>query len=92
MAAWRPLGIARQTEGRDFEDGRFHPRESQVPHDIIDNRHEKLVDHIQRILPGSQAAKFAVGHFSLVPVAGEMYGLAKDGIGSIGCPEGTRAR
>ena len=36
-----------------------------VPHDIIDNRHEKLIDHIQRILPGSQAAKFAVGYFFL---------------------------
>ena len=31
-------------------------------HDIIDNRDERLVDHIHRILPGSQSAKFAVGY------------------------------
>ena len=31
-------------------------------HDIIDNRTERLVDHIRRILPGSQAARFAVGY------------------------------
>jgi len=46
-----------------------------VPHDIIDNRHEKLIDHIQRILPGSQAAKFAVGYFflsGLEAVAGQL--------------------
>ncbi len=36
-----------------------------VPHDIIDNRQEKLVDHIRRILPGSQSARFAVGYFFL---------------------------
>ncbi len=36
-----------------------------MPHDIIDNRADKLVDHIRRILPGSQAAKFAVGYFFL---------------------------
>jgi len=36
-----------------------------MPHDVIDNRHERLVDHIQRILPGSEAAKFAVGYFFL---------------------------
>jgi hypothetical protein len=34
-----------------------------MPYDIIDNRTEKLVDHIRRILPGSQLAKFAVGYF-----------------------------
>ena len=34
-------------------------------HDIIDNRTEKLVDHIRQALPGSQAAKFAVGYFFL---------------------------
>ena len=31
-------------------------------HDIIDNRTDKLVDHIRRTLPGSQVARFAVGH------------------------------
>lgn len=34
-------------------------------HDIIDNRTEKLIDHIREALPGSQAAKFAVGYFFL---------------------------
>jgi superfamily II DNA/RNA helicase/HKD family nuclease len=34
-------------------------------HDIIDNRQEKLVDHIRTILPNAQAAKFAVGYFFL---------------------------
>ena len=36
-----------------------------MPHDIIDNRTEKLVDHIRQILPGSQSARFAVGYFFL---------------------------
>lgn len=34
-------------------------------HDIIDNRGEKLVDHINRILGTSEAARFAVGYFFL---------------------------
>lgn len=34
-------------------------------HDIIDNRNEKLVDHIQAILPQADKAKFAVGYFFL---------------------------
>ena len=34
-------------------------------HDIIDNRSEKLVDHINRILRSSNAARFAVGYFFL---------------------------
>jgi SNF2 family DNA or RNA helicase len=34
-------------------------------HDIIDNRQEKLVDHINRILDSSDAARFAVGYFFL---------------------------
>ncbi len=34
-------------------------------HDIIDNRSEKLVDHINRILPSTERAKFAVGYFFL---------------------------
>jgi hypothetical protein len=29
-----------------------------MPHDIIDNRDERLVDHIRRILPGGQAVDF----------------------------------
>ena len=32
-------------------------------HDIIDNRQEKLVDQINRILDSSDAARFAVGYF-----------------------------
>jgi len=34
-------------------------------HDIIDNRTERLVDHINRILPSTEQAKFAVGYFFL---------------------------
>ena len=34
-------------------------------HDIIDNRKEKLVDHINRILSSTEAARFAVGYFFL---------------------------
>lgn len=34
-------------------------------HDIIDNRSEKLVDHINRILASTEAARFAVGYFFL---------------------------
>ena len=31
-------------------------------HDIIDNRKEKLVDHINRILSSTESARFAVGY------------------------------
>jgi hypothetical protein len=34
-------------------------------HDIIGNRSEKLVDHINRILGSTEAAWFAVGYFFL---------------------------
>jgi hypothetical protein len=34
-------------------------------HDIIDDRSEKLVDHINRILASTEAARFAVGYFFL---------------------------
>jgi hypothetical protein len=34
-------------------------------HDIIDNRREKLVDHINLILASWEAARFAVGYFFL---------------------------
>jgi len=34
-------------------------------HDVIDNCTAKLVDHIRRIPPGSQVARFAVGYFFL---------------------------
>jgi len=32
-------------------------------HDIIDNRNEKLCDHINRILDSTEAGRFAVGYF-----------------------------
>jgi hypothetical protein len=34
-------------------------------HDIIDNRREKLVEHISRILGTTECALFAVGYFFL---------------------------
>src|SRR5216110_1109025 len=34
-------------------------------HDIIDNRRQKLVDRIQKILGTTEAARFAVGYFFL---------------------------
>jgi hypothetical protein len=34
-------------------------------HDIIDNRNQKLVDQIKRILDSTEAAHFAVGYFFL---------------------------
>jgi superfamily II DNA or RNA helicase len=36
-----------------------------MPHDIIDNRDQKLVDHINRILGSTDSARFAVGYFFL---------------------------
>ena len=47
-------------------------------HDIIDNRNEKLIDHINRILSSSQAARFAVGYFFLSGfegIAGKLDGV-----------------
>lgn len=41
-------------------------------HDIIDNRTEKLVDHINRVLDSTEMARFAVGYFflsGLTPIA-----------------------
>jgi hypothetical protein len=32
-------------------------------HDIIDNRDQKLVEHINQILSTTDAARFAVGYF-----------------------------
>ena len=46
-----------------------------MPHDIIDNRTERLIDHIRRVLPGSETAAFAVGYFflsGLEAVAGQL--------------------
>lgn len=36
-----------------------------MSHDIIDNRREKLVDHINRVLSSTESARFAVGYFFL---------------------------
>jgi hypothetical protein len=33
-----------------------------MPHDIIDNRDQKLADHINRILGSTASARFAVLH------------------------------
>ncbi len=49
-----------------------------MSHNVIDNRTEKLVDHIRRVLPGSDAAKFAVGYFflsGLEAVADQLYNV-----------------
>ncbi|MGO9587980.1 MAG: hypothetical protein ACLP2Y_17510 [Limisphaerales bacterium] len=32
-------------------------------HDIMDNRKETLVDHINRILSSTESARFATGYF-----------------------------
>src|SRR5579863_6478690 len=40
-------------------------RRSMPTHDIIDNRREKLVDHINRMLDSTETARFAVGYFFL---------------------------
>ena len=32
-------------------------------HDIVDNRHERLIHHIKRILASTEAARFAVVTF-----------------------------
>jgi hypothetical protein len=34
-------------------------------HDIIDNRNEKLAEHIKRVLSSTERARFAVGYFFL---------------------------
>ncbi len=46
-------------------------------HDIIDNRNEKLVDHINRILASTESARFAVGYFFLSGLESIAKGLAR---------------
>ncbi len=47
-------------------------------HDIIDNRREKLVDHINEILSSTESGRFAVGYFflsGLTPIARNLAGV-----------------
>lgn len=49
-------------------------------HDIIDNRNEKLVDHINKILHSTERARFAVGYFflsGLVPLADKLQDVSE---------------
>jgi len=49
-------------------------------HDIIDNRNERLIDHINRILPSVERAKFAVGYFflsGLEPIQKNLQGVSE---------------
>ena len=50
--------------------------ESVPTHDIIDNRNEKLVDHINSILASSIRARFAVGYFFLSGLTSIAHSLA----------------
>ena len=36
-----------------------------LAHEIIDNRNERLVDHINQMLSSTDGARFAVGYFFL---------------------------
>ena len=40
-----------------------------MQHDIIDNRSEKLADHINLILDSTEKARFAVGYFFSVGIS-----------------------
>ena len=46
-------------------------------HDIIDNRNERLVDHVNRVLGTTEAARFAVGYFFLSGLTPISHKLAK---------------
>ena len=51
-----------------------------MPHDIIDNRDEKLVEHIKSILGSTDSARFAVGYFflsGLVAIQDKLAGVQK---------------
>jgi len=50
-------------------------------HDVIDNRHERLVDAIQVILPSVSRARFAVGYFFLSGL--EALGTSLDAISEL---------
>jgi hypothetical protein len=45
-------------------------------HDIIDNRHKKLVDHINVILSSTESGRFAVGYFFLSELTSTAHNLA----------------
>ena len=40
-----------------------------MTHDIIDNRNEKLIEHVNLILDSTDRARFAVGYFFPLPVS-----------------------
>lgn len=49
-----------------------------LAHDIIDNRNERLVDHINQMLSSTDGARFAVGYFFLsgfTSIAGKLAGV-----------------
>ena len=51
-----------------------------MPHDIIDNRSEKLLEHIQCILPTSERVRFVVGYLflsGLKPIRAELERLCE---------------
>ena len=48
-------------------------------HDIIDNRNEKLVDHLNNILGTSERARFAVGYLFLSGLTSVAKRLLKQG-------------
>ena len=52
-----------------------------MPHDIIDNRREKLVEHIQTILPQADVCRFAVGYLFLSDL--EAIGKHLAGVGEL---------
>jgi len=50
-------------------------------HDIIGNRNEKLLNHINRILAPREVARFAVGYFSpsgLTPISNKLANMRKE--------------
>ena len=51
-----------------------------MTHDIIDNRNEKLIEHVNLILDSTDRARFAVGYFFLTgftSIANELQNLTE---------------
>ena len=61
-----------------------------MTHDIIDNRREKLIDHIRAALPQADVARFAVGYLFLSGL--EALGKDLDGIRELRLLIGNAAR